>query len=187
VLLICDEIQTGCWRTGSFFGFEPSSVVPDLITVSKSISGLGLPLSLLLLRPGLDVWYPGEHTGTFRANQLALVAAVAGLRLFKDPGFLTHAAAVADRLQQRVAEIGRRHPAIDTRGRGAVAALDLARAGGFVRANAVQRRCFDHGVIFELSGRGDSVIKLMPALTIELTTLEGALDILDDELLLDDL
>src|SRR5436190_7416239 len=82
ILLIVDDIQAGCGRTGPFFSFERAGIVPDLVTVSKSISGYGLPMSLVLMRPELDVWQPAEHTGTFRGNQLAFVAAEAALGVF---------------------------------------------------------------------------------------------------------
>ncbi|MBH4188133.1 diaminobutyrate--2-oxoglutarate transaminase, partial [Pseudomonas aeruginosa] len=88
VLLICDEIQAGCGRTGDFFGFERSGVVPDLITCAKSIGGFGLPMAIVLLRAGLDVWQPGDHIGTFRGNQLAFLTARIALSYWHDEQFL---------------------------------------------------------------------------------------------------
>ena len=85
IMLIVDEIQSGCGRTGTFFAFEQAGIRPDIVTVSKSLSGVGLPLSICLIAPGLDVWAPGDHTGTFRANQLALVSAAATLELWREP------------------------------------------------------------------------------------------------------
>ncbi|MCQ2452935.1 MAG: diaminobutyrate--2-oxoglutarate transaminase, partial [Oscillospiraceae bacterium] len=79
ILMICDDIQIGNNRSGSFFSFERAGVVPDMVTVSKSIGGMGMPCSILLLKPELDIWKPGEHNGTFRGNQLAFVTAKAGL------------------------------------------------------------------------------------------------------------
>ncbi|MHC5824585.1 MAG: diaminobutyrate--2-oxoglutarate transaminase, partial [Nostoc sp.] len=79
ILLICDDIQVGCGRTGSFFSFERADIVPDMVVLSKSISGYGFPMSLLLIKPELDIWEPGEHTGTFRGNQLAFVGGTAAL------------------------------------------------------------------------------------------------------------
>ncbi|HEY9770593.1 MAG TPA: diaminobutyrate--2-oxoglutarate transaminase [Coleofasciculaceae cyanobacterium] len=73
ILLICDDIQVGCGRTGSFFSFERANIVPDLVILSKSISGYGFPMSLVLIKPELDIWKAGEHTETFRGNQLAFV------------------------------------------------------------------------------------------------------------------
>ena len=78
ILLIIDDIQVGNGRTGKFFSFEDAGINPDMITLSKSIGG-GLPLSLLFMRPELDQWKPGEHTGTFRGNNLAFIAATAAL------------------------------------------------------------------------------------------------------------
>ena len=79
VLLIVDDIQAGCGRTGTFFSFEPAGIEPDIICLSKSISGSGLPMSLTLIRPDLDIWSPGEHNGTFRGNNEAFVTATEAL------------------------------------------------------------------------------------------------------------
>lgn len=79
ILLIVDDIQVGCARTGTFFSFERAGIVPDIVVMSKSIGGAGLPFALTLFKPELDIWAPGEHNGTFRGNQLAIVAAKAGL------------------------------------------------------------------------------------------------------------
>jgi diaminobutyrate-2-oxoglutarate transaminase len=72
-LFIVDEIQSGCGRTGKFFSFEHHSIVPDIVCISKSISGFGLPMSILLIAPHLDVWQPGEHNGTFRGFNYSFV------------------------------------------------------------------------------------------------------------------
>merc|ERR1712108_49757 len=88
ILLIVDDIQAGCGRTGTFFSFEPSGIKPDIVTLSKSLSGYGLPFAVVLLRPDLDVWEPGEHNGTFRGNNHAFITAAAALRHFwKDDSF----------------------------------------------------------------------------------------------------
>lgn len=179
VLLICDEIQSGCGRAGPFFCFEHAGVVPDLITVSKSISGYGLPMSLVLLRPSLDVWAPGEHTGTFRGNQLAFVAATAALELWRDGDF----SAPAERLAEFGTWLHAREPDLAVRGLGMVLGIDLGRAGGALRAELVQRQCFDHGLIIETCGREDEVLKVMPPLTIDGATLERGLAVLAEALL----
>ncbi|MFK4496118.1 diaminobutyrate-2-oxoglutarate transaminase [Bradyrhizobium japonicum] len=82
-LLVVDDIQAGCGRTGTFFSFEKAGIVPDLVCLAKSVSGYGLPMSLLLLKPEHDVWSPGEHNGTFRGNSLAFVTAAAAIDLWK--------------------------------------------------------------------------------------------------------
>jgi diaminobutyrate-2-oxoglutarate transaminase len=172
IVLICDEIQAGCGRTGPFFSFEPAGIVPDLITVSKSISGYGLPLSLLLIAPELDVWDPGDHTGTFRGNQLAFVTGAAGLERWTQPEFLEHVAARSAQLGELAERAG-----LVVRGRGMLAGLDTGDAG---RADAIQRHCFDNGLLLELCGRNDEVVKVMPPLTIGEEELERGLSILVD-------
>ncbi|CRK57299.1 Diaminobutyrate-pyruvate aminotransferase [Alloactinosynnema sp. L-07] len=178
VLLIVDEIQAGCGRTGTFFCFEQAGIVPDIVTVSKSIGGYGLPLSLALFRRELDVWEPGEHTGTFRGNQLAFVAAAAACDLWGQTKFRTDLAVGARRLDRFRAEVSAAHPDVDTRGRGMAIGIDLARAGGPERADRIQRHAFDHGVIVELCGRHDEVVKILPPLTIDIPRLDSGLDVL---------
>jgi diaminobutyrate-2-oxoglutarate transaminase len=82
ILLIVDDVQMGCGRTGPFFSFEHSGITPDIVCLSKSISGYGLPLALTLIRPDLDIWAPGEHNGTFRGVNPALVTGTAALRAY---------------------------------------------------------------------------------------------------------
>ncbi|SOD64141.1 diaminobutyrate aminotransferase apoenzyme [Streptomyces zhaozhouensis] len=178
VLLVLDEIQAGCGRTGTFFGFEDAGIVPDIVTVSKSIGGLGLPLALTLLRRDLDAWRPGEHTGTFRGNQLAFVAATAALALWRDPAFQAGLAAGAERMRRFGEELTAREPHARVRGRGMVLGVDLAEAGGARRAQRVQRRAFETGLIVELCGRHDEVIKLLPPLTATPAELDEGLGLL---------
>ena len=85
ILLIVDDIQVGNGRTGKFFSFEHAGLTPDIVCLSKSIGG-GLPLSIVLIRPECDAWQPGEHTGTFRGNNLAFIAATAVLDPLATPG-----------------------------------------------------------------------------------------------------
>lgn len=178
VLLVLDEIQTGCGRTGTYFGFEPSGIVPDIVTVSKAIGGYGLPLSLTLFRRELDVWEPGEHTGTFRGNQLAFVAAAAACDLWRQPEFRAGMAAARRRLEGFRDELTAFDPDIALRGRGMALGIDLGAVGGPERAERVQRHAFDHGVIVELCGRHDEVVKVMPPLTIDAARLDRGLDVL---------
>jgi diaminobutyrate-2-oxoglutarate transaminase len=182
VLLILDEIQTGCGRTGSFFGFEDSGIVPDIVTVSKSLSGYGLPLSLTLFRRELDLWQPGEHTGTFRGNQLAFVAATAACELWQQEDFLTGLRQGTERLTRFRAEVGVLDPALGLRGRGMVLGIDTAQAGGADRAERVQRHAFEHGLIVERCGRYDEVLKVMPPLNVAPALLDEGLGILHDAL-----
>lgn len=182
ILLICDEIQAGCGRTGTFFCFEHAEIEPDIVTLSKSISGYGQPLSLTTFRRELDVWAPGEHTGTFRGNQFAFVAAAAALELWQHADFRSGLALASQTLSLFGTELVAREPAITVRGRGMVLGIDLGAAGGAERAELVQKQCFDGGLIVELAGRGDEVVKVLPPLTIDSTGLRRGLEILDHAL-----
>lgn len=181
VLLIVDDIQVGCGRTGTFFSFESAGIVPDIVCLSKSIGGYGLPMSLLLMRPELDVWKPGQHTGTFRGNQLAFVAAAAALENWRDPTFISgigQRAEVVERcLRERVASFD---PNIRVRGRGMMWGIDFARAGGPALAKEVRENCFRAGLIIECCGREDTVIKVMPPINVDLEVLAEGLNLLVD-------
>ncbi|MER5483729.1 diaminobutyrate--2-oxoglutarate transaminase [Streptomyces sp. NPDC002812] len=174
IVLICDDIFAGCGRTGDFFSFEEAGITPDLITLSKSISGYGLPLSLLLISPELDVWEPGEHSGTFRGNQLAFVTAAAALDHWTDPGFLAHLRVVQERLAA-FADTVYLQTGLVVRGRGLVLGVDT---GDAAYAERIQRRCLEDGLVIERCGREDEVMRVLPALTIGTEDLDRGLDLL---------
>ncbi|MFY9175282.1 MAG: diaminobutyrate--2-oxoglutarate transaminase [Peptococcia bacterium] len=167
ILLICDDIQVGCDRTGTYFSFERAGIVPDMVVLSKSIGGYGFPLSLLLLKPELDLWQPGEHTGTFRGNQLAFVAGQAALEYRKRNKLSTEievkAKLIETFLNEEIAPI---NPGIQIRGLGMIWGIDLSQCEGESLPLDVVKRCFDLGLIIERVGRGDTVLKLMPPLNI---------------------
>ncbi|MBC7174533.1 MAG: diaminobutyrate--2-oxoglutarate transaminase, partial [Polyangiaceae bacterium] len=127
VLLIVDDIQAGCGRTGRFFSFEEAGLRPDIITLSKSLSGYGLPLAVVLLRPDLDRWEPGEHNGTFRGHNLAFVTAARALEVFwADDTFEREVRKKGDYVAERFGELARRF-GFRARGRGLMRGLDCAR------------------------------------------------------------
>ena len=185
ILLIADEIQVGCGRTGPFFAFERAGIVPDMVTLSKSISGYGLPMSLVLMKPELDAWSPGEHCGTFRGHQLAFVAAAAALECFAAQNFeartMLREREVRAFLEQEVKPL---HAAIEIRGAGLIWGIDMAGAGGetLALARQVAQRCFEHQLIIECAGRNDTVLKIMPPLTLEAAQLHQGLVIVRDAL-----
>jgi diaminobutyrate-2-oxoglutarate transaminase len=166
VLLIVDDIQTGCGRTGTFFSFEEAGLKPDMVVLSKSISGFGLPMSLLLIRPELDVWAPGEHTGTFRGNNAAFVTGSAALRFWETPELTERIAHASAKLRIALEHIQASHPelAIQVRGRGLIFGFETAFPEGNAR---IARECFARGLILELCGAGRNVVKLLPPLTVE--------------------
>ncbi len=166
VLMIVDDIQVGCGRTGSFFSFEAAGITPDIVCLSKSIGGYGLPMSLVLMKRELDKWKPGQHTGTFRGNQLAFVAATAAVRQWEHASFTARLAERSAELEGEMKKIVAASPGLALRGRGFIWGLDFTNAGGPAAAAAASRRAFTDGLIIESCGRDDVVLKVMPPITI---------------------
>ncbi|MEV7670861.1 diaminobutyrate--2-oxoglutarate transaminase [Streptomyces sp. NPDC088752] len=164
MLLVVDDVQMGCGRTGAFFSFEESGIVPDVVTVSKSISGYGLPMSLCLFRPELDVWEPGEHNGTFRGNNPAFVTAAAALATYwGDDALERRTLAHARTIEAALRETAAHHSGSVCRGRGMAWGLELADPG---HAGRAARRAFELGLLVETAGARDEVVKLLPPLTV---------------------
>jgi diaminobutyrate-2-oxoglutarate transaminase len=183
ILLILDEIQAGVGRTGKFFAFEHAGIVPDIVTVSKSISGSGLPMSLVLLRPGVDVWKPGQHTGTFRGNNLAFVSARVALETYwADAAFAEAVVAKGDLLRAELEQIAAEHPAqgFVVRGRGLM--MGIACDSDRTLAGRVSKAAFERGLVIETSGAHDEVLKFLPALTISDDELRRGLAIVRESL-----
>ncbi|UEM24897.1 diaminobutyrate--2-oxoglutarate transaminase (plasmid) [Skermanella mucosa] len=177
-LFIVDDIQAGCGRTGTFFSFEALGVVPDLVVLSKSLSGFGLPMALLLIRPQHDAWRPGEHNGTFRGNTHAFVTARVALRKFwSDGAFAAATQAKASRVRERLSGMAEMIPGSRIKGRGMMIGLDV---GSGELADRICHHCFGDGLIIETSGAHDEVVKILAPLTTPDDLLERGLDILEN-------
>ncbi|MEC9481699.1 MAG: diaminobutyrate--2-oxoglutarate transaminase [Halomonas sp.] len=181
ILLIVDDIQAGCGRTGKFFSFEHAGIKPDIVTNSKSLSGFGLPFAHVLMRPELDKWKPGQYNGTFRGFNLALTTAAAALREYWTQDTLARdverkGKIVADRFQKIAAWLTEKgHPASE-RGRGLMRGLDV---GSGDIADKITSKAFKNGLIVETCGHDDHVIKCLCPLTISDEDLLEGLDILE--------
>ena len=183
ILLIADDIQVGCCRSGNFFSFERAEIVPDIVTLSKSIGGCGMPVALVLFKPELDIWEPGQHTGTFRGNQLSLIAGKAGLAYFVenklDADVQRKAQMVEQYLKDEILPLDQR---ITHRGIGLIWGLDFSAFDRDVTKPLIAA-CFKNGLIVERVGRDNNVLKLMPPLVIEDELLMKGLQILKKSLL----
>lgn len=178
IVLIVDDIQAGCGRTGSFFSFEEAGIRPDIVTLSKSLSGMGLPFAVVLIRRDLDVWKPGEHNGTFRGNNHAFVTAAAALKHFwADDAFEREVRRKAAVLGERLAAIAADHPdQVSRRGRGLMQGLAFVDPA---HAAAVSREAFLQHMIIETAGPADEVVKCLCPLTIPDPELARGLDIIE--------
>ena len=176
-LIIMDDIQAGIGRTGPFFSFEGMGIKPDLIPLAKSLSGMGLPMAGLLIRPDLDIWKPAEHNGTFRGNNHAFVTARVALEKFwSDDSFQRQTEAKAAFLTERLKEIAALVPGAGLKGRGMMQGIDV---GSGDMAGDICATCFEHGLIIETSGAHDEVVKVLAPLTIPQEQLASGLDILE--------
>lgn len=182
--LIVDEIQSGFGRTGTWFAFEQYGIEPDVVLSSKAIGGIGLPVAVMLYRRELDGWAPGSHIGTFRGNNLAFAAGVAAMRIMRRDDVLGDVRHNGKLLSLYLAALREDFAIVaDTRSIGLMAGIELADALGRPHdttriALAVQRRALEYGLIVELGGRHDSVVRLLPPLNVERHVLERAVAIL---------
>ena len=176
ILLIADDIQAGCGRTGTFFSFEEMGIEPDLIPLAKSFSGMGLPFAALLIKPEHDIWKPAEHNGTFRGNTHAFVTARVALEKFwQDGDFqqkLQEKSVMLTSGLQAVADV---IPGATLKGRGLMQGVDVG-AGDL--ASDICARCFEKGLIIETSGAHDEVVKVLAPLTTSPALLQEGLSIL---------
>ncbi|MCP1909609.1 diaminobutyrate-2-oxoglutarate transaminase [Bradyrhizobium elkanii] len=181
VVLIIDDIQAGAGRTGEFFSFEFAKVQPDIVCLSKSLSASGIPLSIVLIRPDIDIWNPGEHSGTFRGNNLAFVTATAMCRLWSDKKFVAAIAKTAVKLQEHLDRLVEKFPNCieQKRGRGLMAGLKCRSQAVVGRVHDV---AFQNGLLIESSGPNRDVIKILPPITITDGELDRAITILDNAL-----
>jgi diaminobutyrate-2-oxoglutarate transaminase len=176
--LIVDDIQVGNGRSGDFFSFERAGLQPDMVIVSKAI-GAGLPMAILLIKPELDTWGPGQHTGTFRGNDLAFVGAVQVLEYWRTKDFSDSIKAKAGYLRQRLEALQARHSGFvsQVRGCGMIQGLVMPQAGACAE---VSREAFRRGVIIELAGPSNEVLKFLPPLTIDTETLGRGVEIIEE-------
>lgn len=182
--LVVDEVQTGCGRTGTWFAFEQYDIEPDVIIASKALSGIGLPVALILYDERLDVWAPGAHTGTFRGNQLAFAAGAEAIRIIRRENVLDNVRRRGEQIACRLAGLAEHSWVREVRGRGLMWGIELAdpRDGrpASTLAGEVQARALRSGLIVELGGREDCVVRMLPPLNVTAEVVDTACAILID-------
>lgn len=178
ILMIVDDIQVGCCRTGTFFSFERAGIVPDMVILSKSVGGVGMPLSIVLLKEELDEWKPGEHNGTFRGNQLSFVAGKASFDWLLENNVEAETRRkgeiVRDFLTKEVLPLDSR---LELRGMGLIWGIDFGKIDAALSEKIIEK-CFERHLICECAGREGAVLKIMPPLVIEDDLLQKGLAII---------
>ncbi|WP_103938584.1 aspartate aminotransferase family protein [Thermomonospora echinospora] len=180
--LIVDEVQTGCGRTGTWFAFEQYGIEPDVIVASKALSGIGLPVAVILYDAALDTWAPGAHIGTFRGNQLAFAAGVEAIRIVRRDDLLGNVVRRGEQIADRLAGPAAAPWVRQVRGRGLMWGIELAdpedgRPATKV-ASEVQISALRHGLIVERGGRQDAVVRILPPLNVTAEVVDTACAIL---------
>lgn len=179
ILLIIDDIQVGNGRTGTFFSFERAGIHPDMVCLSKSIGG-GLPMALLLMRPELDQWSPGEHTGTFRGNNLAFVASTQALGYWDNDDMGKVVEYKGQIIEEELKKMAADFPELEPQVRGVGMVWGLEMATGL--ASEASQEAFARGLVMETAGADDQVLKFLPSLLIEEDILREGLQIVRDSL-----
>lgn len=190
-LLIADEIQSGCGRTGRWFGFEHLGIEPDIVVFGKAVGG-GLPLAGVAASAALmERWSPGEHGTTFGGNPLACAAGLAALRIIERDGLLMHAAALGERIKARLAPLVGRYGIADVRGNGLMLAIELRAADGspdYARCDAMKLAVREQGLLVLTCGAKTggpydcAAIRLIPPLNTSDERADRALDLLIEAL-----
>lgn len=179
ILLIVDDIQAGCGRTGDYFSFEAAGIEPDIITLSKSLGGYGLPFAVVLMKPELDQWKPGEHNGTFRGNNFAFVTAKAAIdHYWSDDSFSKEVRRKGEYMSERLNAIVEQYGEgnFTIRGRGMFQGINCV-SGSL--AEAITKIAFHNGLIIETSGAEDHVVKFLCPLVISDENLKRGIDIVE--------
>ncbi|OLQ73281.1 aminotransferase class III [Photobacterium proteolyticum] len=194
ILLILDEIQCGIGKTGHRFAFEESGITPDILCLSKAVGG-GLPMSVLLFDKSIDTWRPGEHTGTFRGNQLAMATGAKALEIIRRDHLVEHAEKAGQYLREGLERIAGYTDCIaEVRGKGLMLGVEIVKpnnqknkfgepeADPEMTAN-IQRAALERGLIIEKGGRQGSVLRFLPPLIISYEQIDFALEALSKAIL----
>jgi diaminobutyrate-2-oxoglutarate transaminase len=183
--LIVDEVQSGCGRTGTWLAFEQHNITPDVIVMSKAVGGLGMPIAIVLYDESLDVWEPRAHTGTVRGTELAFAAGVEALRIITRDNVLDNVRALGADALTALQSIANKHERVaEARGVGLMLGIEFADpatgAPDGQAAMTAQRAALERGLITELGGRDDAVLRLLPPLNLTRRTLDQAVEILTE-------
>lgn len=183
VLVIFDEIQAGFFRTGPFCAFEQFDAVPDIITLSKGLGGIGLPIAAVVHRREIDDWGPRKHIGTFRANQLSMAAGSAAFDFVDEHHLVSHVGRMGPLLREGLEALAREvHHIGEVRGLGLFFGVEyvedrVTRAPFPAFVSALQTRCLQKGLLVEVGGHHGNVVRLLPPLTVTPVMVQNALRI----------
>ncbi len=175
-LLIFDEVQTGMGRTGEYFGYQHSGVVPDVMTLAKALGG-GVAIGAIEAKAEVAAaLVPGSHASTFGGNALACAAALAVFDAIKSEGLIENTRKMGAHLREALDKFAGKYDFIrEVRGKGLMLGVDLTRAGA-----TIVSKCLDRGL--NINCTHDTVLRIMPAMTVTSDLVDKGLAILDSVL-----
>jgi diaminobutyrate-2-oxoglutarate transaminase len=170
--LIIDEIQAGFCRTGKMFSFEHSEVVPDIMTMSKALGGLGFPISGIAYKERLNTFPPGKHIGTFRGNLAAYAAGAAAIRFMIESGLADHSKKLGEKILPELKTLERESGLVgEARGKGLMLGVEFVKDKETKEpapetAARVRTACHQRGLLIEIGGHHFNVARFLPPLVI---------------------
>ncbi|MDD3827764.1 MAG: aspartate aminotransferase family protein [Anaerolineae bacterium] len=186
VLLIADEIQAGFCRTGKMFSFQHSGVLPDIVTMSKALGGVGMPISGIAYREEWNTWPPGKHIGTFRGNLAAYAAGAAALQFMVETDLAGHALALGEKIVGWLQEIERESRIVgEARGKGLLIGVEFVldratKEPAPELARQVRNLCHKRGLLMEIGGHYFNVARFLPPLVVTEDLARKAVEIFAD-------
>ena len=176
VLLIFDEVQVGMGRTGKLFAYEHYGIVPDILTLAKSLAG-GVPIGALLIKKEIsDGFKPGDHASTFGGNPLATAAGVAALTAILEEGMLENCRNVGGYFLSRLGEMKKKFSFItEVRGKGLILGMELSMDGGSIVKEMMQRG-------FLINCTMGNVLRFLPPLVVTEKEVDQMLEVLEEVL-----
>ena len=185
ILVIFDEIQAGFYRTGPLFSFEHSNAVPDIITMSKGLGGIGMPIAVTIFRKELDTWEKGTHAGTFRGNQMSIAAGASAIKFVKDNNVEQHVEALGKEIMERLEKIREKSRFIgDVRGLGLFIGIEYVKDKTSKEpfpeiVGELRKELYRNGLLVEAGGHYSNVLRFLPPLITTREIASNALDIFE--------
>jgi diaminobutyrate-2-oxoglutarate transaminase len=172
VVMIADEVQSGFCRTGKMFAFEHTNTVPDIVTMSKALGGVGLPISAIAYKETLNTWTTGKHIGTFRGNVAAYAAGRAAIDFMIQNDLAEHASKLGAILLGLLEEIETDSAIVgDVRGKGLMLGVEIVedkskKIPSAELAARIRAGCHRRGLLIEIGGHYDNVARFLPPLVL---------------------
>ncbi|MFQ6033061.1 MAG: aminotransferase class III-fold pyridoxal phosphate-dependent enzyme, partial [Candidatus Zixiibacteriota bacterium] len=186
ILMIADQVQTGFCRTGEMFAFEHTAAIPDIVTMSKALGGVGFPISCVAYREDLDGWPPGKHIGTFRGNVLAYEAGQAALKFMIKNRLAEHAKRLGRKMLAWLEGVEKESEIVgEVRGKGLMMGIELirdktSREPAPRLASQVRRCCHRRGLLVEIGGHYANVVRFLPPLVLTEELAAKGIEIFED-------